>query len=436
MTSLTTCLVFAVITLGLAALLIKGEDRQWVTLVMLIAWLSLFPLLALMNLWFPFAGGGDDEDYFSLATTDFSSWAEVLDPTQFAGVMAQPGYPWLLSILNQFTGEGLLAFKLLNLAVFVLLIPVWYRIGVELDSRQFGRAMALAILLVTPLWCYWMFLLKDLLIALLQSIFLLGAVQVSGRCSSSKGGWLLVFGATLALIPFRAPLVLFNVAVLAGTATLMLARRGERGRSFATAIMSAIVIAGILTITSDPEWMAAMGIYDEDRVIGTEETEVTVSQVGEASLLNRGLFPLLYLFSETSGLNLKTWLDFDAFSLRGALAIPWIVVVVPFFVLGLLWLMRRDPQTIQRGGIMAGVRSTRLVATPWGAVLMFILAYLALSWTVGDTTRWRIPDMPAMAAVAMAGWLSMAERSRRWVLMVWIGFVGGSVALFNLVRGL
>jgi hypothetical protein len=434
MTSLTTCLVFAVITLGLAALLIKGEDRQWVTLVMLIAWLSLFPLLALMNLWFPFAGGGDDEDYFSLATTDFSSWAEVLDPTQFAGVMAQPGYPWLLSILNQFTGEGLLAFKLLNLAVFVLLIPVWHRIGVELDSRQFGRAMALAILLLTPLWWYWMFLLKDLLITLLQSIFLLGAVQVSGR--HSKGGWLLVFGATLALIPFRVPLVLLNVAVLAGTATLMLARRGERVRSFATAIMSAIVIAGIITITSDPEWMAAMGIYSEDRVIGSEETEVTVSQVGEASLLDRGLFPLLYLFSETSGLNLKTWFDFDAISLRGALAIPWIVVVVPFFVLGLLWLMRRDPQTIQRGGIMACVRSTRLVATPWGAVLMFILVYLALSWTVGDTTRWRIPDMPAMAAVAMAGWFSMAERSRRWVLMVWIGFVGGSVALFNLVRGL
>jgi hypothetical protein len=434
MTSLTTFLVFAVMTLGLTTLLIKGEDRQWVTSLMLIAWVSLFPLLALVNLWFPFAGGGDDESYFYVAATDFSSWAEVLDLTQFAGLMVQPGYPWLLSILFQFIGEDLLAFKLLNLAAFVLLIPLWYRIGLELDSRQFGRAMALAVLLLTPLWCYWMFLLKDLLITLLQSIFLLGVVQVSG--SRSKAGWLLVLAATLALIPFRAPLVLLNVAVLAGTATLMFVRRGERGRSFSTVIMSAIVIAGVLSIASDPEWMAAVGIYGEDRVIGTEAAEVTVSQVGEASLMNRGLFPLLYLFSETSGLNLKTWADFDAFSLRGALAIPWIVVAVPFFVVGLLGLMRRDPQSIQRGGIMAGVRSMRLVATPWGAVLVFILAYLALSWMVGDTTRWRIPDMPAMAAVAMAGWLSMAKLSRMRALMVWIGFVGGSAALFNLIRGL
>ena len=433
MTLLILLVTFVVLTLALAALLVKRDDRPWVMSVILIAWLSLFPVLALMNFWLPFAGGGDDQNYFTLATTDFSSWEEVLDLTQFAGVMAQPGYPWLLSILFQFTGEDLLAFKLLNLAAFVLLIPVWYRIGLELESRQLGRALALAILLLTPLWYYWMFLLKDLLITLLQSIFLLGAVQVSaGR---SKGWWLVVLGATLALIPFRAPLVLFNVAVLAGTATLILIRHRGQRRSLMTPIMSAIIIGGILSIASDPERMAALGILGQDRVIGSETTEVTVSQVAETSQMNRGVFPLLYIFSETSGLNLKTWSDFDAFGFRGALAIPWIAVAVPFFVVGLLWLMRRDPQTIQRAGIIARVRSSRLVATPWGCVLIFILGYLALSWMVGDTTRWRIPDMPAMAAVAMAGWLSVAKPSRIQVLMVWIGFVGVSVALFNLIRG-
>ena len=434
MTPLITFAVLLALTLALAMLFIKEEDRPWLISVILIAWLGLFPLLALVNMWMPFAGGGDDEGYFATATTVLSSWTEVFDLTQFAGVMAQPGYPWLLSILFQFTGEDLLAFKILNLAAFVLLIPVWYRVGLELESRAFGRAMALIIVLLSPLWCYWMFLLKDLFIALLQSLFVLGIVQVSsGR---SKAGWLLVLTSTLAIIPFRAPLALLNVVVLGGTATLMLLRRGEQGRSLATAIVSALVIIGIVSLASDPEWMAALGIFGEDRMIGTEAAEVTVSQVGEASLMNRSVFPLLYLFSETSALNLKTWTDFDAFTLRGILAIPWIFTVVPFFVVGLLYLLRHDARSIQPVGIIARVQSSRLVTTSWGCLLIFILGYVALSWTVGDTTRWRIPDMPAMAAVAMAGWSSMEKQNRMQILLIWIAFVGMAVALFNLLRGL
>jgi len=433
MTSLTTFLVFAVTTVGLAPLLIKGEDRQWVMQVMLIAWVCLFPLLVVVNFWFPFLGGGDDENYFATATVDFSSWAEILDLTRFVGVMVQPGYSALLSILYQFTGEDLLAFKLLNLAMFMLLIPVWCRIGLELDSRQFGRAMALAILLLTPLWNYWAFLLKDLVITLLQSIFLLGLVQISGR--RSKGGWLLLLAATLALIPFRAPLVIFNLAAFAGTVGLMLIRRGSRGRSFTTAIISAIVIAGVLSIVTNPERMAALGMYSESSVAGSEESDATTSAQADSSLMNRELFPLLYLFTETSGLNPKTWSDFDGKNLRGVLAIPWILVAVPFFLVGLLWLTRRDPQTTQQGNIIARIQSSRLVTTPWGCLLIFILGYMAISWTMGDTTRWRLPDMPAMAAIAMAGWRSMAKLTRMRILMVWIGFTGGAFALFNLLRG-
>lgn len=432
MTSLITLLALAVLTHTLAIRLIKGPDRKWVPMVMLAAWLCFFPLLAMVNDWFPFAGGGDDQDYFDLAATRFDSMADVFDLTKFIGLMEQPGYPWLLSILYQFTGQDLLTFKLVNLACFVLLIPVWYRIGVELDSRRFGRAMAVAILLLTPLWFYWMFLLKDMIIALLQSIFLLGAVQVSR--SRGKVGWLLLLAATLAVIPFRSQLVLLNMAVLAGTVALMLVRRGQPGRSFATLSIAAIVIWGVLNIASNPEWMASAGIYSENRVINLESVTESAISRGEASLMDRSLFPLLYLFGETSGLNPRASADFNSGTLRGALAVPWIFVGVPFFVCGLLWLMRPDPRPIHRGGGTARAKPSRLIATPWGTLALFILGYMMVSWAVGDTTRWRIPDMPAMAAVALAGWRSLAPQTRMTILICWIAASGTSLSLFYMAR--
>ncbi|MGH9959410.1 MAG: hypothetical protein ACREBC_20175 [Pyrinomonadaceae bacterium] len=424
-----TFLALAALTHAFAGLLIKGEDRRWVSKVMLIAWFSLFPLLALINLWFPFTGA-DDEDYFYLAATPFDSLADFFDLTRYE--VEQPGYPWLLSILYQLTGHDLLAFKLLNLALFVMLIPFWYRIGAELESKSFGRAAAVAIFLLTPLWYYAMFLFKDIAITLLQSVFLLGLVQVSrGR---GKGSWLLSLAATLALIPFRSQLVLVNVAVLVGAVALMSARRGQWGKTVTSLIMSAIVVGAVLTIASDRESMAAMGIYADHRVVGLESTAESATLLGETSRINRTLFPLLYLFSETAGLNPQNWTNFDASSLRGVLALSWIFTAVPFFMVGLLWLIRRNSQATGRGGVIARVRSSRVVATPWGSVLLFILCYMAVSWTVGDTTRWRIPDMPAMAAVALGGWFSVAPANRMLVLLSWVTFSGGLFAMFYLMR--
>jgi hypothetical protein len=152
--------------------------------------------------------------------------------------------------------------------------------------------------------------------------------------------------------------------------------------------------------------------------------------------MNRGLFPILYLLTETGGLNANTWIDFDSSGLRAVLAIPWIILGVPFFVGGLGWLFQSGSKTMRREGLIARIRASRVVATPWGCVLLYILCYMAISWNVGDTTRWRIPDMPAMTAVAVAGWLSTKQSKRIRVLFLWSVLVGGSIAVFNLIREL
>jgi hypothetical protein len=436
MIALVTLIFLVSLTYRFAALLIKGADREWVFKVMLGAWLCLFPLLALVNLWFPFTGGGDDEDYFYLAAVQLDYLADYFDLTRYIGLMEQAGYPTLLSALYQFTGEDLLAFKLLNLAFFVMLIPIWYRIGVALESRAFGRAVAVAIVLITPLWYYGFFILKDMSIVLLQSAFLLGVVHV---CLGDKGSWLLCLVATVALIPFRSHLVLVNMAVLSGAVALTSFRRAEWGKIFTTLIipsaMLAIVLAIIFYIVSSFELMASMGVYTAHRVIGTVESQQAMAEHFESSE-KRTLFPFLYLFTETAGLNPQTWADFDATALRGLLALPWIFVGVPFFLFGLRCLMRADPRAIYSGGVLSSIQSLRLLATPWAGLLMFILAYMAVSWTTGDTTRWRMSDVPAMVTIAVYGWENLERRVRLPVLLLWLLASGSSFLVYYSTPGL
>jgi hypothetical protein len=435
MTVVLTVLVLALGTHAVALATVERSDRRWVTASMAVGWICLFALLVAVSAWSPFAGSGDDEDYFTLATTPFRTGGGVFDLTRF-GAAEQPGYPWFLTSFAQLAGHELLTLKVLNLACFMLLVPIWYRIGVELGGPRFGRTLAVVVLVLTPLWFYWMFLYKDVVIALLENLFLLGAISiVQGR---GARGWGLVLIATLAVIPFRSQLVLVNVAVIAAAMALLLIRRGRPDRIVGTVIVGALIIGAVIRCASDPELMASIGITSEARVIGSQSFMASLQAAGDPSPMNRAMFPVLYLLTETSGFSPAAWTSFDPGTLRGVLAIPWIAVVCPFAVLGGIWIFRRDP-SIRRldapSGLVERIRSSRVVTSPWGVVAAFVAIYMAVSWLVGDTTRWRLSDMPAIAAIATAGALSMSPARRIHVLTLWTTVSAGTFLLFNLLRG-
>lgn len=431
---LITLLLYIPLTLCFAVLVTDGRDRRYLFRSILLAWATLAPLAALFNMWLPFSGGGDDERYFYLANTAIHSVGEVFDLTRFIGLIQQPGYPWLLSIINILTGPDLLAYKLLNLCFLILVALTWYRIAVLVESREFGRVVLISILFLTPLWLYFFFLLKDLTITLLQSLFLLGLVQQWRR--NALLPWLLIGAATLALLPFRTPLVMQNMAVLLAMLTLNLFGRERRGGRILPLMFGGVLAAGLLVVASNPGFMMELGVYTEHRMVGSSEMIEAAAAIGEASLMDRALFPLLYLFSETAGLNPQSWEQFDSTWLRGALALPWIFFVVPFFVLGVFWMLKPSPGVPRVKGLMARLRNSRLVTTPWGALLLFVLSMAVISWQVGDTTRWRIPDMPAMATIAMAGWVFAVRRNRKQVLLFWIAGAGSLFTMFYLFRAL
>ncbi|NTW87561.1 MAG: hypothetical protein HGB26_00170 [Desulfobulbaceae bacterium] len=428
---LATAFFFVPLTFGCAALVAQGRERFFLWRAIGLAWAMLLPILYIINEKYPFSGGGDDWNYYLLATRTVHSFSDLLSLTRFKGLMEQPGFPWLLSILNYFSGQDLMTFKLLNLTLLILLAIVWYRMGVLLESPGFGRVAAIGILLLTPIWYYMFFLLKDMVITLIQSLFLLGLVAQWRK--NSIRYWLLIGVSILIVALFRSPLVPQSLAVLGATLMMRFRVHNRSERKIMIQIIGWGTVLGFIIIATSPDVMASLGIYTQHRIIGTAMVE-SVSRAHEASLMNRTLFPLLYLFSETSGLSEQAWIKLDPGWLRGLLALPWIFFVVPFSLLGIFWLARAH-STLLDGNFGGRLRRSKLIGTPWVVLILFILSYMAISWTVGDTTRWRIPDMPVLCTLAVAGWYFPAARIRHYVLFFWTAGSGTLFSLFYLITG-
>lgn len=436
---LTITLLYIPISLIFALALSKRRDAAMILLPVTISWLVLSFLIVSINNAIPFADGGDDRLYF-YSTQISESATGLFDLTRFAGLIEQPGYPLLLGFFSVFAGDDLLSYKFLNLFLLIATSVIWYRIGRALDSPAFGRAVMVSILLTTPLWYYVFFLLKEMSIVFLQSLFLWGVVE--GYKRRSVRPWILVAAATVPMTLFRAPLILQNagVAVLAvASANLTLGRRS----SVLPLAGAAIIFAGLIVLASNPDLMGSLGVSGQSQILGSDEMSRRTEQFRSQSSLNAALFPLLYLFTETSGLTPGTWLALSeggiraagAGGLRGLLALPWIFLAAPFFVLGLRWLLSVPRDLPRPRNLLERLRSARALTTPWAAVLLFVLSSMAISWIVGDTTRWRVADMPAFVALAAAGWYSTTKQMRMILLSGWaVMVVALATAYYTLVQ--
>lgn len=413
--------------------LVAGEhERPFIIRCIGISWVGLSSLVTLVNIWIPFTGGGDDEDYYYLANLTVSSVSDLFDITRFSESMEQPGYPFILSMLNFVFEADVLGYKLFGLFVFILIALTWYRIGVLLESFRFGRKVLVGVLFLTPLWFYTFFLLKDLLVVFLQSLFLLGLLQ-NWRNPNAKS--LLLIGlATLAIIPFRAPLLLQNAMVFGAAIFLNLARYKEKNPRIGGSVFSGLLIFVLVLIASNPELMQKMGVASEHRVLGATDMVGSVASTGDESKFNPVLFPFIYVFSEIGVFNLQSWQVLDAVWLRSVMALPWIMFFVPFFIIGGVRIFERVDPRFAPKGVFARFRSTRFVSTPWGVLISFVFSMAVVSFQVGDTARWRISDMPVIATVAMAGWYFSNRTKRRFVLFYWVGSMFIFFALNNLYK--
>lgn len=398
-----------------------------------ITFITLAILLSLTNLWWPFAGGGDDVDYYRLAGIA-RDWADLASPDLFFRYVEQPGFPMLLNAFNLAFSPDLLGLKALNLTIFLFVVHVWVRIVAEIEGVTVARRFALCSALLTPLWFYFIFLLKDLWVALFLSLFVLGAV-VAWKKPLSPFWWGLQIAAIVGMILFRAPLVAQALAVLG---IVLIGRNFGAGslKSKAVMLSGGILVAMVLAIlASNPDVMESFGVRDDARVLGTEAMDQRVEEMRQESSVSILKFPALYLLSETAGFNPEVWDTFDARWLRGVLALPWILFVVPMLPMGVWWLVQQIPRT---GGAVASHRSfarMRLLATPWLVIAAFIATSALISWKVGDTTRWRIADMPAFLALVVGASSAFPQRRVVAVIIVWCLVMTAAYSLYMLVRG-
>lgn len=429
-----TFLILAVPLSLIAALMAtRHEDRTFLLTAVFAGWLILVPLTTYVNEWSEFSGGGDDEGYYRLAETDIGGLEGIFDFSKFRLKMEQPGYPWVLHIVSAVTGHELLVYKFFNLFLLILLGIVWYRIGLRLEpeSTYFAKGMIVIVYLLTPLWVYCFFSLKDLMIALIQSWAVLITIEM---WLHFKPRHLVYFAiAGFFLILFRTALLVQSSLVLGISLGMLLIFRSGSNRLNSMIAWSGglAMVVVMIFLSMNPAYMAALGIHSESRVVSSDTIVETGMAAAERSTLNRVYFPVLYLFTETSGFSPAQWQERDYQWLRGLTSIPWILFIVPFVIVGSFFLFQRQ----KTGPLDFGNQNDniRFLATPWNTVLIFIASSMSISWIVGDTTRWRIPDLPALGAIAFLGWINRPKH-RVLILVGWFIFVFLSATLFHLLR--
>ena len=425
MTSIIVSIFLISMSQYVVTIIIDRHERSFVSYQVLKAWFILIPVLIIVHLKFPFIGGHDDQAYYEWSATSLRNINDIFDLTRFSQDAQQPGYLWLLSVVNFIFGQNLFVYKMINLFFFIVLIPIWYRIGSVLETQEYGNKVAQIFIYLTPLWFYSFFVLKDMVIVLLQSLFVLG--MILNTAENRIKHWALIIISTILIIPFRTQLLLINVGVISG-ASIVLAIKTRQRKKIIIMALSAITVYGMLYISTNSDYMSKFGIYSIYRVIGTQEfVDVLKSNINKMES-NIVAFTIKYFLSETSGLNVSFYENFTAYTLRGMLAIPWILLGVPFFVKGLVELFKKNNSLERRTNRLA---STTAFTPAWSIILIYLMGYFFLSLIAGDTTRYRMPDIPVLAIIAVFGWISSSAKGRAQILELW---VISTLSLYSLLK--
>lgn len=401
----------------------EKNDRAFLIRTAFIAFFIIGILGSISDHFIPFSSGGDDFRYYNLSN-NIHYFSELNDPLYYRDYVEQIGYNWILGLVNILFSPSLYGFKVFNLEILIITALTWYKIGLELENSGFARRVFTAFLLISPLWYYTFFLLKDIIVVLIQSTLILGLIfNWRGKWGL---GFLIIAASNILILPFRAPLLAQNVFVVVASIGVQLLAPTQQGRRQALILAGLVPCVAILYFSSNENFMNMFGVFNENRFISTSSLTEQANLINDYSIINRSIFPIIYLLSETSALNSESWAIRDDLWLRGVLALPWIMFVVPSFIFGLGWVFKAHVKSLGDKGLAGFVLSTRFVNTPWSVLVIFIISSLGISWVVGDTTRWRISDMPAIITISAAAWHYKASNNIQKFVIYWI--VGSGLA--------
>ena len=414
-------------------------DRFRLAAYLLTAGIFFLIMLYVINSEYPFSGGGDDKNYYEVSKRNLDSFEDWFDFSYVHKRTEQGGYGLLLTWAGQFVGDDLFLRKALNISFYLILSVAWYSIGMKIGGRRLAYVLLPGILLASPLWYYWMFLLKDMTIVLLQSLFLMGAINFFAGADKNRSVIIVVI-STLVIIPFRVYLVLVNLGVL--IAGLLLTNKGIIKIAFSwrtlIILMASLIV---LIIGTNRQMLEKFGVKGKHRSLEVVNIERKMDGYNRAQqyMVKRDRmyfvkYPILIIIGETSGLNPRMWSKIDPGAIRGIAALPWIFLGSPFFLLGMAnvfkrgrkdEIQKRGNDDIAEAGQTLGASRKKLLLI----IMIFVFAYVAIAWISTDTTRWRMPVMPAMVFIAALGWVNMVPIKR----LLFLSALGMPLSLFVLV---
>jgi hypothetical protein len=196
-----------------------------------------------------------------------------------------------------------------------------------------------------------------------------------------------------------------------------------------------VVVGALLYRASSSDTLYQLVIRSERRILGSEAMLQELMASLGASRQGNLFFPVVWLLSEVAVFNPDGWASLDSTWLRGVLALPWIFLFVPLFLVGMGWLCRR-PEGSSGRGVATWLAETRLVHSAWSVLMVFLVSSFAISNVMQDTVRYRLPDMPVMAAIATAGWVHASPRVRQVTLFLSLFGFGLAITAYYLLRAL
>jgi hypothetical protein len=418
------CLVlFIVVPLLCARYAAPDRDKFLVSQLFGVAAIVFLAVLLLIANSVPFAGvAGDDRVYFEVSQREFTTIGEWFDLSQFNDTHEQAGYPLLLAWIHQISGSSLFVSKSLNVFFFLMIAVIWFVIGKTIGGGRLAFVYACGVLLCTPLWYYWMFLLKDMVIVLLQSWLLLGVVLLLNKGYRVRGYWFVAL-STIAIIPFRSVLALVNVAVLGLSTVLEPSTKRSISRLVSKVVVFGSVAIGVLVVGSQPDLLGDLGVVGSGRMLerGSVEQTLASREMARAEYANNPIkFTVLYLVGEVAAFNPKSWGGRNFLMTRAGSTVPWIYFGLPLFLAGVPYVIRK--RRLNLGGVTVLDGRTEVIIPDRAYLLLFlgfVLLYMAVSWLSGDTTRWRMASFPPMIGIAGVAWLALGSRRRVTLLIVW-----------------
>jgi len=414
-------------------LLVKGENNKFVKSQVMKAWFILFTFLIVVHSFFPFIPGHDDEAYYIWSSkTTGSFFTDLISIDRFIFSFTQPGYAWVNSIVSHFTGGDLFSFKLINVFIFILLIPIWFRIGEEIESKVFARKLSAIIILAFPLWFYSSFMLKDITIVFLQNSALLIIILLHKKLKIYYIV-LLILNILLTLL-YRSPLILVVIAILVSQYAVPIIIGSKRKIKIQTKIFYLVFGVGFVyllwALVTNSTVLDIFGVFNDSNNIASEEFQDAMKGRVESQQTHFFTYLIKYFVSETSGFHLMNYFNFTPYTLRGLLAVPWILFGVPFFIIGMLMQFSKSGKSI-KPTLM--VNQFSFLHSKWLPVVSFIIIYLILGYVANDSTRYRMPDIPSTLAVALYGWLALRNSMKSQFLFIWLffGFLPLLLVIFN-----